>query len=170
MSKAKSSTKRKVDEHIQEFIDVLREFTYQELYEILTKSKDPLIYAVNENEYALGRYIVVKENEAWTVYTYLGDVEHRFQDKVSALLYSLLLMKNHLNLARRLVNADTHVFADRNELTLYTVKLHNANREKNSFKEELYAAKLSNARHKYAASKEELEETLKTAKYLKLGT
>jgi hypothetical protein len=146
MKTEKFYTKRKVDENLLGFINHIREFTYTELYEILRNSKDPLIYAVNKNEYALGRYFVIRENDFWKVVTHLGDVDHVFSGRNPAIIYA------------------------KAEVDLYIAKLRIATKVYDDFKAELYAAKLSNCRFKHRIAKEELEKTLNMAKYLKLGT
>lgn len=170
MKTEKFYTKRKVDDGILGFINHVRDFTYTELYDILKNSKDPLIYAVNENEYALGRYIVIRQNSLWNVMTHLGDVDHVFQGKAPALIYAIMLMQNNLNLARKIANADHAIITSKTELEMYKEKLRLASKSEDLFKQELYAAKLSVGRFKYALAKEDLEKTLRTAKYMKLGT
>ena len=163
-------TKRKLDENILGFINHIRDFAYNELYDILKKSKNPLIYAVNDNEYALGRYLVIKEQGLWKVMTHLGDVENIFQGKTAALIYAVMLMQNNLNLARKIATADDAMLTSKAELEMYKEKLKLSVKSNDLFKQELYAAKLSVSSFKYTAAKEDLEKTLRTAKYMKLGT
>jgi hypothetical protein len=170
MKTEKFYTKRKVDENLLGFINHIREFTYTELYEILRNSKDPLIYAVNKNEYALGRYFVIRENDFWKVVTHLGDVDHVFSGRNPAIIYALLLMQNNLKLANKIAKTDETMLCAKAEVDLYIAKLRIATKVYDDFKAELYAAKLSNCRFKHRIAKEELEKTLNMAKYLKLGT
>ena len=170
MKTAKSSTKRKVDEIADGFIEIVRNFTYTELYELLIKSKEPLVYEVSKTEYALGRYIINKEHELWDVCNHIGDVQNSFQSRTSAIIYAYLLMKNKLVLAKKLVDEDSKVLRSRWEMDFYKSKLNKTNNGVDDFKRELYAAKYSDGKIKYTIAKEELEKTLKMAKYLKLGT
>lgn len=170
MKTAKSSTKRKVDEIADGFIEIVRNFTYAELYELLKKSKEPLVYEVSKTEYALGRYIISKEDHLWNTYNHMGDLQASLQSRTSAIVYAYLLMKNNLVLAKKLVEEDTRVLRGRWEMDFYKAKLTNRCEGNDNFKRELYAAKYSDGKIKYTIAKEELEKTLKTAKYLKLGT
>lgn len=170
MKAEKSYTKRRVDEAIVGIINQVKEFTYSELYEIITKSKDPLVYAISDTEYVLSRYVVVKIGDVWRVVTHLGDVDHDFYSKNSAILYALMLMKNKINLSEKISRADTDVLYSKSEMDLYRAKLNTASKGNDAFKYELYAAKFSNSRFKYIKAREDLEKTLRMAKYLKLGT
>lgn len=170
MKAEKSYTKRRVDEAIVGIINQVKEFTYSELYEIITTSKDPLVYAVSDTEYVLSRYIVVKTNDVWRVMTHLGDVDHDFHNKNSAILYALMLMHNKINLSEKIARADTDVLHSKTEMDLYRIKLTAAGKGTDAFKQELFAAKFSNSRFKYIKAREDLEKTLRMAKYLKLGT
>jgi hypothetical protein len=170
MKLEKSYTKRKVDEAIVGIINQIKEFTYSQLYEIITKSKDPLVYAVSDTEYVLSRYIVVKTNDVWRVMTHLGDIDHDFHNKNSAIIYAIMLMQNKINLSEKIAKADTEVLYSKNEMDLYRAKLTAASKGQDAFKQELYAAKFSNSRVRYINAREDLEKTLRTAKYLKLGT
>lgn len=169
MKKAKYFTKRKVDEAANGFIEIVKEFAYPELYKLLTNSKEPLIYQVSKTEYVLGRYIITKERHFWRVHTYLGDIQGEFHSKVSAIVYTFLLMRNNLTLSQKIVEEDNRVLKNKWEMDFYQSKLRESGSE-SEFKRELYAAKYSNGKVKYTIAKEELEKTLKMAKYLKLGT
>jgi hypothetical protein len=170
MKTEKSYTKRRVDDALSSIIDQVREFTYSELYEIITKSKDPLVYAVSDTEYVLSRYIISKHANIWRVMTHLGDVDHDFYNKNSAILYALMLMRNKINLSEKIARADTDVLHSKTEMDLYRIKLTAAGKGTDAFKQELFAAKFSNSRFKYIKAREDLEKTLRMAKYLKLGT
>jgi hypothetical protein len=170
MKTEKFYTKRNLDDDLIGIIKHIRDFTYTELYGILQKSKDPLVYAVNENEYVLGRYFILKNNNNWVVLTFLGDVEHKFYNKDAAILYASMLMLNRIKLAREIVLLDTSMSFAKIEMDLYREKLLVAGKTSDLFKQELYAAKHSNSKLKYLSSKEDLEKTLRLAKYLKLGT
>jgi hypothetical protein len=168
MKTEKSNTKRKLDELTLGFIGLVRDFTYKELYDILRNSKEPLIYELNKNEIAVGRYIIQRQQNFWAVMTHLADVDHVFQSKIVAIVYCIVLLKNNLNLARKIVDLDNRVLLNRSEMNLYKTKL--SEMTPDEFKQELYAAKYTNSKIKYTIAKEELEKTLNLAKYLKLGT
>ena len=169
MKTAKSSTKRKVDEIADGFIQIVRNFAYPELYKLLNDSKQPLIYEVSKTEYALGRYVIIKVEHLWQVVNHLGDIQGVFQSKLTAIVYAFLLMRNNLPLARKLVNEDDRVLKAKWQMDFYRTKL-SSKLQSDEFKRELYAAKYTDGKIKYTIAKEELEKTLKMAKYLKLGT
>jgi len=170
MKTEKFYTKRKLDNGLIGVIKHIRDFTYTELYDILSKSKDPLVYSISQNEYVLGRYCVVNNNNSWTVMTFLGDVEYSFYNKDAALLYALMLMMNRIKLATKIAANDTLVSYSKVEMDLYREKIASAGKQGDMFKQELYAAKHDNSKFKYILAKKDLEKTLRLAKYLKLGT
>jgi hypothetical protein len=170
MKTEKFYTKRKIDNGISAVIKNIRDFTYTELYDILSKSKDPLVYRISENEYVLGRYSVVNNANSWTVMTFLGDVEYSFYNKDAALLYTLMLMMDKFTLAAKIAANDTSVSYSKVEMDLYKEKIVSAIKTGDMFKQELYAVKHDNSKFKYVLAKKDLEKTLRLAKYLKLGT
>lgn len=170
MKTEKSFTKKEVDKNILGFVNLVKNFTYTELYEILRKSDGSLVYTADGKNYFVGRYIISQNSTGWQVTTHLGDVENEFQSKTAAIFYSMSLMKTKLKLADQLVKQDYAVLVNKNQMDLYKQKLNSVLKTGDQFKSELYAAKHTFSQHKYIIAKEELEKTLNLAKYLKLGT
>ena len=170
MKTEKLSTRKNVDENILGFVNLVKNFTYKELYSILRTSDGSLVYTSDDKEYFVGRYVISRINSVWRVQTHLGDIQHEFLSKTAAIFYAMALMKTRLNLATQLAKADYSVLVNKAQLELHSQMLKSALKKNDSFKSELLAAKHSDSKYKYTMAKEELEKTLNMAKYLKLGT
>jgi len=170
MKTEKLSTRKSVDDNILGFVNLVKNFTYNELYQILRTSDGSLVYTSDGKEYFVGRYVIARTQDTWTVLTHLGDVQHEFQSKSAAIFYSMALMKSRVNLADQLAKTDYAVLINKAQLEMHNQMLKTALKKKDAFKSELLAAKRSDSKYKYTMAKEELEKTLNMAKYLKLGT
>ena len=170
MKTEKSFTKKDADEDILGFVNLVKNFTYTELHNILRKSDGSIVYSANNKEYFVGRYIVTRTVDTWTVTTQLGDPQHEFYSKSAAIFYCVALMKVQINLAQKLEKHDYAVLVNKNQMDFYRQKLNSVLKAGDQFKSELCAAKHSFSKHKYTHAKKELEKTLSMAKYLKLGT
>lgn len=170
MKTEKLSTRNDVDEYIQEFVNLIRNFTYNELYDILRKSDGSIVYTPNGEEYFVGRYVIRNIKPLWRVENQLGDIQFDFCNKSAAIFYAMALMKTKINLARQLETADYAFRRSKSQWDLYKQKIKIVLKQGDESKVELMLAKHSDCKYKYIIAKEELEKTLNMAKYLKLGT
>jgi len=89
--------------------DYIKHWTNQELVKLHREEKSPLCIPL-KNGYRVGLYnLTVYPNKTCEVYTPTGDLVHRFENKISAILYTIYTIKNKLWVADELLLWDKEI-------------------------------------------------------------
>lgn len=136
------------------------DWTKKELAEIQKNSKLPVCIALQNGDYMVATYKIVKVSGIlWTV----DDLE--FTDKRSAIFYCAMMHMAKATEAKELYSADVKVSRHESDKALFRVRLDSAHVANNQFKIDLYSSRYEEAKNSLKYAKQELEKIISKAKY-----
>lgn len=114
---AKSHTRKKFDkpipknvaQELNQVTDYIKRWTNRELGKIQEQSATPICVPTNTG-YRIGLYrLHVHPNKTTDVYDHNGDFVHRFEGKISAILYTIYTIKKRYYNATEIITCDQEI-------------------------------------------------------------
>lgn len=166
----KNKQKEVIDQLAIEVVQLVEDFAISELHKILENSDGSKVYSFRPDELFLGRYVISKNKETtyWEVTNFDGDFKNQFTSRQAALHYAHARMQGHYQKSSDIAMGDYAVGKYTDEVNFYAFKMKQPGLDE--FHRELLTAKYTNSKVLLKHYKEELKKTLRSAKYIKLGT
>ena len=176
MKMAKSHTRKKFDKPSPREVrqltnlatDYIKDWTSRELNNIQQSVASPLCIPI-KNGYKIGGYrLTVYPNKTCDVYNHCHEFVHRFENKVSAILYTIYTLKHKYYQADDIMRWDREI--NKNYVDMLNLRriIDNATKNKDYVTVDSRLARLEIAETKLTLAREEISKLHKTAKYYKV--
>ena len=173
---AKSSTRKKsakdvpteVTQVINLAADYIKWWTDRELERLRTENSNPVCVPV-KNGYRIGLYrLQVHPNKSCEVYNFNREMLHRFESKVSAILYTIYTIKQRYMQADEILQWDREINKNYTDMLSLRRSLEQAQREKDYDIVDIRRARLEIAQSKLEFARDKISKIHKHAKYNKV--
>jgi hypothetical protein len=148
--------------------DYIKQWTERELGKIQQEQISPVCIPV-KNGYKIGLYtLTVHPNKTCDVYNHCNEFIHRFENKVSAILYTIYTIKHKYYNADDLLLWDKEI--NKNYIDMLNLRriIETANKNKDYATVDIRTARLEIAETKLTLAREKISNLHKTAKYYKI--
>ena len=155
---------KRSDKAITDVVDYgisrITSWTKKELADLQKTSKLPICVALQNGDYLVATYKIVKQSDArW----FVNELE--FIDKRSAIFYCALMHVGKKPEARKLYELDQKVNRLDVDKTMFRTKLDDAHKTPNQFKIDLYSSRYTEIKQHLIHARRELEKRINSAKY-----
>jgi hypothetical protein len=173
---AKSSTRKKsakqvpteVTQVINLAADYIKWWTDRELERLRTENKNPVCVPV-KNGYRIGLYrLQVYPNKTCEVYDVNREMMHRFENKVSAIIYTIYTIKKQYRLADEILACDQEINKNYADMLSLRRSLEQAQRNKEYDIVDIRRSRLEIAQTKLEFARDKISKIHKHAKYNKV--
>jgi hypothetical protein len=164
----KPAQPRPVHPEIAQATDYIKQWTRNELGR-LQRNHDTSICIPTKNGYRIGLYVLqVYPNKICDVYNHNNELVHKFDNKVSAVLYTIYTIKQRFSKADRILALDIEINKIYTELLTYRRRLELAQQQKDFTTVDIRNARIEKAEHQLNRLREEISKIHLEAKYNKV--
>ena len=157
-----------VEKEISDASEKIKRWTKSELARIQRDKNETTCIPV-KNGYKIGLYrLHVYPNKTCDVNDYHGELIHRFDNKISAILYTIYRIKSHLKVANEILALDQEINKNYTDMCSLRSGLDSALRHKDYFKADIRQARLDIAEKRLELAKDKISKIHKTGKYNKV--
>jgi len=153
------------------FVDLtatyIARWTQRELRHIVNNSRLPICWPLPGGGYMIGRDKIVPENGYWRRLDSGLSPKQLFEERQSAIFYSLCRHLGENTIAEEIVKYDYQVRVLRNDLAHYHSSLERSIQQKDCFRINVWAARYDDAKIHLAEAERLLKKSVQTAKYSK---
>jgi hypothetical protein len=157
-----------LDELTSKTARYINNWTVRELLRLSQSSKKPICLPRSESGYIIGKFEVWPSNGAWHCQNIFNQQTILFNQKQSAVFYSLCASAGYVVLANQICDLETDASKLRNDLEFYNHGLRTSLIKSDQFREILYKSRIMDARFKLNLVTKQLQKTIRHAKYLKV--
>lgn len=148
--------------------DYLKQWTAKELTRIQGQSKEVLCVPVR-NGYKIGLYqLVVHPNKTCDVLNHNQEFVHRFENKISAILYTIYTIKHKYWMADEILYWDREINKNYTDTVALRRTVEEARRRKDYFSVDIRLARLEIAETKLNYARDKISKIHRTGKYNKV--
>jgi hypothetical protein len=157
-----------VEKEISNASEKIKKWTKSELARIQRDKNETTCIPV-KNGYKIGLYqLHVYPNKTCDVNDHHGELIHRFDNKISAILYTIYRIKSHLKIANEILSLDQEINKNYTDMCSLRSSLDSALKQKDYFKADVRQARLDIAEKRLELAKDKILKIHKTAKYDKV--
>jgi hypothetical protein len=177
MTMAKSRTRKKsnkdnmpkeVSNFVDQVADYLRYWTTQQLGK-MEINHDTSICIPTKNGYRIGRYKLENHaNKTCDVINPQGELVHRFESKVSAVLYTIYTIKQKYNTADKIVALDKEINKNYTDSLALRRGIDRARKQKDYTSVDIKTARLNEAEKNLALARRNIASVHRVAKFAKV--
>jgi hypothetical protein len=149
-------------------LDKIKNWTKQEYRRIRSRSRVPLCIEINKNTWTIGNFVIRHQGTHIYRVDTTGVKVHIFYSRAAAIFYCALTTLNQFRLADKILYADQETARRYEDTEFYREKLNNRTTNLDDFKKLLYTTRYHESKLSLANAKRELEESLESAKYIKI--
>jgi hypothetical protein len=149
-------------------LDKIKSWTKQEYRRIRSRSRVPLCIEINKNTWTIGSYVIRHQGTHIYRVDLNGNKVHIFYSRAAAIFYCALTTLNQFRLADSIIRADQETARRYEDTEFYREKLNNKTTKLDDFKKQLYSTRYYESKLSLANARRELEESLDSAKYIKI--
>ena len=142
-------------------------WTQRELKHISSNSRLPICWPLPGGGYMIGRDRIIPENGYWRRLDSGLSPKQLFEERQSAIFYSLCRQLGENTIAEEIVKYDYEVRVLRNDLAHYHSSLERSIQQKDCFRINVWAARYDDAKIHLAEAERLLKKSVQTAKYSK---
>lgn len=166
-----SATKKEYAKQAKMVIDAtarfLGEWTEHQVHALAINNKTPYIWPLGKSGYAIGNRRIMSDHGYWQLQDTYHEKIHVFDDKLSAVFYSLCEQKGYTKLSESILLADSEVLKLKNDVIHYEASMDRAIKNKKSDSISIWQARLFDAKLKLKTARNQLQKSLTSAKYIK---
>lgn len=166
-NKLNDFNKNQVDQLIQAAAQYIASWTQREFKSLAQNKKIPLIWPLPKGGYVIGSRRIILNKGYWEL-IHNDKIEHRFENKQSAIFYCLAESVGRTYLASDIKSNDSVIFKHKNNLVYYESSLERAITRKDSVGISIWEARATDSRLRLELAQQDLEKTIKSTKYLKV--
>jgi hypothetical protein len=173
---AKSHTRKKyakpprrdIPQEVTQAADYIKQWTTRELGKIQHTESSPVCVPV-KNGYKIGLYtLTVYPNKTCDVYDPNGEFIHRFETKISAILYTIYTIKKKYWIADDLLNLSTEINKNYTDMLSLRSSIDQATHRKDYVAVDIRQNRLEIAEFQLKLARDKILKIHKTAKYNKV--
>ncbi len=148
--------------------DYLKDWTNREIQRIQVSNRNPICIPVKDG-FKIGTYkITLHKNHTCDLHDFNSEYIHRFDNKVSAILYAVYTIKHKFHLADRILQWDNEINKNYTSSIFLRRTIAKGLASKDYFKVDMARARLELAEYKLQIARDNLLKMCKTAKYYKV--
>lgn len=171
---ARSHTLKKSDsihaelaQEVKQATEYIKQWTAKELGELQRRRIAVCVSA--KNGYKIGLYTLrVFPNKHTEVWNHNNDLVHVFQEKVSAVLYTIYTIKHNFSTAAQILNLDTEVHKHTTDILVMRKYIESAKKKGDYVSVDVREARLHTAELKLQQAREQLQTIHRRAKVAKV--
>ena len=173
---AKSHTRKKytkpprrdIPQEITHAADYIKQWTTRELGKIQHTESSPVCVSIR-NGYKIGLYtLTVYPNKTCDVYNPNGEFIHRFENKISAILYAIYTIKKKYWVADNLIKLNTEINKCYTDMLSLRNTIEKARQRKDYVAVDTRLPRLELAETRLSLARDKISKIHKTAKYYKI--
>ena len=173
---AKSNTRKKFDKRVtpavaqelNQVTDYIKRWTNRELGKLQEQSDTPICVPINTG-YRIGLYrLHVHPNKTTDVYDHNGDFVHRFESKISAILYTIYTIKRKYAAADQILVCDKEINKNYTDMLNLRRVIEQARKRGDYVTVDTRMPRLEIAESKLNFSRDKISKLHKTGKYNKV--
>ena len=166
-----SATKKEYVKQAKDVIEAtaryLGEWTEHQVTNLAVNKHTPYIWPLGRSGYAIGYRRIMEDRGYWQLQNTFHEKIWVFDNKLSAVFYSLCEQKGYTKLAETIRLADSEVLRLKNDVIHYQASLERAITNKKSDSIAIWDARLIDANLHLKSAKNQLQKSLTSAKYIK---
>lgn len=157
-----------IDELAAKTARYVNQWTTKELFRLAQTSTKPICLPRPDAGYFIGKYEVWPQSGQWICQNYFTHETLNFNQKQSAVFYSLCNSAGYVKLADAIANSDAEITKLQNDLEFYNHSLRISTSKADEFRMILYKSRITDTRFKLNIVFKQLQKTIRHAKYLKV--
>lgn len=176
MKMAKSHTRKKFDnrvpknvaQELNQVTDYIKRWTNRELGKLQEQSPTPICVPTNTG-YRIGLFrLHVHPNKTTDVYNHNGDFVHRFESKISAILYTIYTIKQRFHSADQILACDREINKCYTDMISLRNSIEKARKREDYVTVDTRMPRLEMAETRLNLARDRISKMHKTAKYNKV--
>ena len=145
----------------------LGEWTESQVQKLSITKHTPYIWPLGDNGYVIGHCRVMYNHGYWQLQNTYQERVHTFDQKLSAVFYTLCEQKGYWKLAQSIKLLDGQALKLKNDIVYYEASVNRAVKNKKFENAEIWRSRLKNAQLQLKSANLQLQKSLTSAKYIK---